>query len=130
MDEERISAVPNLPKRPVDSHKGMYGTILVVGGGRGMAGAAALAGAGALRSGAGLVRVACSDEVQPTVASFEPSYMTYPLECDSHGLVRFDANLKVLEELVEVADVLAVGPGLGRSVEVRSLVKWIVEEVK
>ena len=37
------------------------------------------AAAAALRSGAGLVRVATSAEVQPVVASFEPCYMTYPL---------------------------------------------------
>ena len=60
----------------------MYGNVLVVAGSRGMAGAAALVGASALRSGAGLVRVACPAEIQPTVATFEPSYMTYPLEND------------------------------------------------
>ena len=54
-------------------------------GSRGMAGAAALCGAAALRSGAGLVRIATPAEVQPTVASFEPSYMTYPLPCDEDG---------------------------------------------
>ena len=44
---ERIEALPALRKRPADSHKGMYGTVLVVAGGRGMAGAAALCGAAA-----------------------------------------------------------------------------------
>ena len=73
---DRIS--PSLPPRAADGHKGRYGTVLVIAGGRGMAGAAALCGASALRSGAGLVRVASPAEVQPTVASFEPSYMTYP----------------------------------------------------
>jgi ADP-dependent NAD(P)H-hydrate dehydratase len=129
MDLERITAVPSLPKRPVDSHKGMYGSILVIAGGRGMAGAAALAGAGALRSGAGLVRIASSAEAQPIVATFEPSYMTYPLECDGQGLIRFPANQKTLEHFVEMADVVAIGPGLGRSVELRGLVEWVVESV-
>ena len=36
------------------------------------------------RAGAGLVWVASPAEVQPIVASFEPSYMTYPLENDEH----------------------------------------------
>ena len=39
---ERIETLPSLPKRPEDSHKGLFGTVLVVAGGRGMAGAAAL----------------------------------------------------------------------------------------
>ncbi len=73
---ERIETLPRLPERPKDSHKGTYGTVLALAGGRGTAGAAALVGGSALRSGAGLVRVICPDEVQPTVASFEPSYMT------------------------------------------------------
>ena len=56
---ERIETLPTLPKRPADSHKGLYGSVLVLAGGRGMAGAAALAGAAApaLGRGAGAGRV-------------------------------------------------------------------------
>ncbi|HEX8201718.1 MAG TPA: NAD(P)H-hydrate dehydratase [Isosphaeraceae bacterium] len=126
---ERIEAVPRLARRRSEGHKGDYGSVLVVAGGRGMAGAAALVGAGALRSGAGKVRVACPAEVQPTVASFEPSYMTYPLENDAHGVVRFQANRHALERLLEAADVLVVGPGLGQSEEARALVRWVAEAV-
>jgi NAD(P)H-hydrate epimerase len=75
------------------------------------------------------VRVACPAEIQPTVASFEPSYMTYPLENDSQGAVRFPASRAAIERLLEGSDVLAVGPGLGQSEEARSLVRWIVESV-
>ena len=123
MGLERIETLPTLPKRPEDSHKGMYGSVLVLAGGRGMAGAAGLCGAATLRSGAGLVRVACPAEVQPTVASYEPSYMTYPLLNDEEGFVRFEANRARLETLLEQADVLALGPGLGRSEEITRLVR-------
>ena len=91
-----------------------------------MAGAAALCGASALRSGAGLVRVASPAEVQPTVASFEPSYMTYPLPDDGQGMIRFEPSIPVLQRLIEPADVVAVGPGLGQSEDVRALVRWLV----
>src|SRR5436853_6533105 len=110
---ERIESIPALPPRPADSHKGLYGTVLVIAGGRGMAGAAALVGASALRSGAGLVRVACPAEVQPTVASFEPSYMTYPLAQGEDGLLRFQPAREAISRLLETADVLALGPGPG-----------------
>jgi NAD(P)H-hydrate epimerase len=130
MSTERITTLPALPKRPADSNKGMYGTVLVVAGGRGMAGAAALVGAAALRSGAGLVRVACPVEVQPTVASFEPSYMTYPIENDADGMLRFKPARRAIERLLDRADVLAIGPGLGQSPEIRELIHWVVEEVK
>ena len=92
-----------------------------------MAGAAALCGASALRSGAGLVRVASPAEVQPTVASFEPSYMTYPLPDDDEGMVRLEASLPVLKRLIAPVDVVAVGPGLGQSDDIRGLVRWLVE---
>jgi len=130
MGLERVEAVPSLPKRPADSHKGRFGTVLVVAGGRGMAGAAALCGGSALRSGAGLVRVASPEGVQATVASFEPSYMTYPLPEDDDGLVRYKPARDALERLLGEADVLAIGPGLGQSDGLRKLVRWVIESVE
>lgn len=126
---ERIEKVPRLPERTTDSHKGTFGTVLALAGGRGSAGAAALVGGAALRSGAGLVRVACADEVQTTVASFEPSYMTYPISTDPEGLVTFEAARRALEKYVPQATVLAMGPGLGQSADLRELVRWVVESV-
>ncbi len=126
-DLERVEKVATLLRRQADSHKGLYGSILVVAGGRGMAGAAALVGAAALRSGAGLVRVACPQEVQPTVASFEPSYMTYPLANDEHGLVHFARARNGLERCLDQADVLAIGPGLGKSNDLTKMMRWLIE---
>ena len=130
MTLERINSVPTLSKRPPDSNKGQYGTVLVVAGGRGMAGAAALCGVSSLRSGAGLVRVACPAEVQATVAGFEPSYMTYPLANDAEGLVRFEPAREAIERFLPHVDVLAIGPGLGQSDDVRRLVRWVIESVE
>src|SRR5262245_62165951 len=96
----RVESIPSLPPRPTDSHKGLFGTVLAIAGSRGMAGAAALVGASALRSGTGLVRVASPAEVQPTVASFEPSYMTYPLPGDDEGRIRLEPSIPVLERLI------------------------------
>jgi ADP-dependent NAD(P)H-hydrate dehydratase len=126
MTPERIETVPTLPPRPRDSNKGRFGSVLVVAGSRGMAGAAALCGAAALRSGAGLVRIATPAEVQPTVASFEPSYMTYPLPCDENGLIQLTTAQPILERLVKTASVIAVGPGLGQSDDIRQLVRFLI----
>jgi NAD(P)H-hydrate epimerase len=128
MTLEQIEAVPILGPRPRDGHKGRFGHVLVIAGSRGMAGAAALCGAGALRSGAGLVRVATAAEVQPTVASFEPSYMTYPLPCDLEGRMLFEPARPDLERLIEPATVIAVGPGLGQSLESEKLLRFLILE--
>ena len=75
---ERVTTLPQLPPRDEESHKGTFGRVLVVAGSRGMAGAAALCGLGALRGGAGLVTVACPAEVGPVVTAVEPGLMTFP----------------------------------------------------
>ncbi len=125
---QEIQQMPALAPRPRDSHKGLYGHVLVVAGSRGMAGAAALCGAAALRSGAGLVRVASPAGVQATVASFEPSYMTYPLPDDEAGLIEFSTARPVLDRLIAPATVVALGPGLGQSDGIRQLVRYLITE--
>lgn len=126
MPIERYDNIPKLKAREASSHKGDYGTVLVLGGSRGMAGAIALAGAGALRSGAGRVRVACPFEVQPTVAQFEPSYMAYPLADDGTGHIDFPLCGEALDNLSGDSTVLVIGPGLGRTDKTRALVKWAI----
>ena len=63
------SDIPRLPERRPESHKGDYGRVMVVAGSRGMAGAAALAGIAALRSGAGAVIVALTPLRLPPLRS-------------------------------------------------------------
>src|SRR5437868_9792970 len=74
-----VTQLPRLQPRAPDSNKGMFGRILVVAGSRGMSGAAVLCASAALRSGAGLVRLAVPAEVLPIVASANPCYLTAPL---------------------------------------------------
>jgi ADP-dependent NAD(P)H-hydrate dehydratase len=120
--------LPVLPRRKPDAHKGDFGLALIVGGSRGMAGAAALAGMAALRGGAGLVRLAVPDAILDTVAAFEPSYMTAPLQADAAGRISLDAWPR-LRELIEPATAIACGPGLGRSDELDRLIVRLYKEV-
>jgi len=106
--------LPRLPGRAIDSHKGDFGLTLVVGGSRGMSGAAALAGMAALRGGAGLVRLAVPEPCVDTVAGFEPSYMTVPLPADPAGRIALAARARILAAAA-TARVVAFGPGVGRS---------------
>ncbi|HOM17757.1 MAG TPA: NAD(P)H-hydrate dehydratase [Thermoguttaceae bacterium] len=113
--------LPRLPPRRPESHKGDYGLALIVGGSVGMAGAAALAGLAALRSGAGLVRLAVPEPCRNLVAGFEPSYMVVGLPSDAEGRLSLTA-LDRIESLAQKATAVALGPGLGRSEELTPLV--------
>ncbi len=121
MSSTDTSPIAKLPKRPADAHKGTFGLALIVGGSRGMSGAVALAGMAALRSGAGLVRLAVTESVLDVVAAIEPSYMTVPLPADLQGRLAVEAT-EQLFELAETATAVAIGPGLGRSAGLDKLV--------
>lgn len=121
MTDDNEKTLPLLPRRENDAHKGSFGTALVVGGSRGMIGAAALAGMSALRGGAGLVRLAVPQCCLDAAAGFEPSYMTSPLAADDCGRICSGAYDQIVQ-LAEKATVVALGPGLGRSAELDMLV--------
>lgn len=101
---ELESLLEHLPARAATAHKGLYGTVLVVGGDYGFAGAAALAGEAALRCGAGLVRVATRPEHVAALVARAPEVMPRGISVASDFM-----------PMLESADVLVVGPGLGQS---------------
>lgn len=105
--------IPSAIKRPADAHKGMQGRVLVIGGCAAMPGASALAVLGALRSGAGLV----SRAVKPswTGVAIAPECMNVLVESAEPYFVEDDAAAVV--DAIAAADVVVVGPGLGRADE-------------
>ena len=121
--------LPKLPNRAEDSHKGDFGRVLVIGGSRGMAGAPALSGMAAMRSGAGLVSLAVPGGIQATVASFEPAYMTIGCGDDKTSVLTQSHS----EKLLEVADgmsAVALGPGMGTEAGTVELVHSLLNELK
>ncbi|HSV98784.1 MAG TPA: NAD(P)H-hydrate dehydratase [Sedimentisphaerales bacterium] len=124
---EVIKDIPRLPPRPAEGHKGTFGRVLVIAGSVGMTGAAALAGRAALRAGSGLVRVATSRSALPIVAALEPCYTMIPLAEDSEGRI----SVKAINTLLDVVldnDVVAIGPGIGQSAGLRSVVEMLVQQ--
>jgi ADP-dependent NAD(P)H-hydrate dehydratase len=126
---ERIADLPAPPARPADSHKGTYGRVLIIGGSRGMSGAACLAGLGALRGGAGLVYLAVPESVLPIVAAVEPSYLTIPLPEDENGRLS-RASWDRLAPLIPDQTAVAIGPGWGQSDELTEFARRLYTEVE
>lgn len=105
-----------LAPRPRTAHKGLYGHVLVVGGDRGMAGAAAMAAQAAGRLGAGLVSCATRPEHVAALVARCPEVMAHGV--DARG---------ALEPLLRRADVIVVGPGLGRAAWGEQLLQCVCE---
>jgi NAD(P)H-hydrate epimerase len=113
-----------VPSRAADSHKGDFGRVLIVAGALGRTGAAHLSAMGALRSGAGLVTVATPRSCVGILASMGAEYMTEPLDETPSGALHFAA----LDRLFELdADVIAVGPGIGRDPGTVAFVHGLLE---
>lgn len=125
---KRISDIPQLPSRAVDSHKGSYGRVVIIGGSVGMSGAISLAGLGALRGGAGLVYLACPKSTWSAVAAIEPSCLTVPLPEDANGRLAIPSIPEILTAC-QHADAVAIGPGLGQSDDLHEVVSHIVRHV-
>jgi NAD(P)H-hydrate epimerase len=98
-------AIQKLPKRQASAHKGLFGHVLVIGGNKGMAGAALMAAKAALRVGAGLVSVATLPEHVAAFISAQPEIMV-------HGV----SNTHEVDALLEKATIVIIGPGLGQNV--------------
>ena len=111
-----------LPPRPDDAHKGNLGHVLVVAGAPGRAGAAVLTARGALRSGAGLVTVACPASIRSEIAVQQAEVMTEALMESSEGTLSAGSAARV-QDLLGTRDTLAIGPGLGTDPETAKAVR-------
>jgi ADP-dependent NAD(P)H-hydrate dehydratase / NAD(P)H-hydrate epimerase len=109
VDREWTKSV--LPPRPMDAHKGTFGTALIVAGSTNYTGAALLAGQAAYRSGAGLVTMAVPGPVHQALAGNFPEATWVLLPHDMGVIARTAADI-VLKSLDRVTSML-VGPGFG-----------------
>lgn len=122
---QRTREIAPLPKRPPDAHKGSVGRLLIVGGsddaatGVTMSGAPALAARAAFRSGAGLVQLVVPEAIKSAVASLVPdaTLRTLPPDGAAETLLRAVADFQ--------ADAVAIGPGLGRTVPIAELLRFV-----
>ena len=128
-----------LTKRPKDSHKGMFGTVAVIGGASGMVGAALLAGRAALKTGAGCVHVGLLADNAPSVDSVQPELMLHSasdimssapfvLSPSPPFALSLSKERTGLRAGLSMGDpVLAVGCGLGTSLAARNLLETALQ---
>jgi ADP-dependent NAD(P)H-hydrate dehydratase / NAD(P)H-hydrate epimerase len=105
-----------LTPRSKSSHKGSYGHVLVVGGDNGFAGAARLCAEAAARTGAGLISLATHVDHAGYITMAVPEVMAHATE-----------NSSELIPLLEKANVVAIGPGLGQANWGMSLFSKVLE---
>jgi hydroxyethylthiazole kinase-like uncharacterized protein yjeF len=108
----------------LNSNKGLYGHVLIIGGSRGKSGAPSMASMSALRVGAGLVTCAVPATILPLVAANTPELMTESLDETTTGALSRTALLEaVVSPILEHKNVVALGPGLGRDPETVACIK-------
>ncbi len=100
-------------------HKGDRGRVVVVGGNVGMSGALRLAARAAFAAGAGLVHAVAPGDTIAALVQAEPDLQTMAHNLD-------DEPSRSLLDLIASADVVVVGPGLGRSPGRRLFIKTIM----
>lgn len=113
------------PRSPT-AHKGDFGRLLVIGGSEVFHGAPTLVSLGALRTGVDLVYLAAPSKVALAVSSMSPDLITIKLDGDNLK----PNNLEMLKPYLSMADVVAMGPGLGLNPETVNFVKMCVDEVE
>ena len=94
----------SLPKRNRGGHKGSYGHAIVLGGDIGLGGAPKIAALGAARSGAGKVTLGTRDAYANQIDCLNPEIMVQGVD-----------TIHPLRQLLQRADVIALGPGLGQA---------------
>jgi ADP-dependent NAD(P)H-hydrate dehydratase / NAD(P)H-hydrate epimerase len=105
-----------VPRKQEGDTKYSAGSVLVVGGSPGMSGAVCLAAEAAFRADAGYVAVATHAETLPVV--------------EARVLEAVKAPLEEVDRLAQRATAVAVGPGLGRGDEQRTLVRRLLRELQ
>lgn len=102
-----------LPDRSPRAHKGDFGRVLVIGGSQEYPGAAVLTGLGALRAGAGVVRLAVAASVAERLVGVAPELTWMVLDEEAPGLIAPSGWRRLTNHAAEI-DAVVVGPGLGR----------------
>ena len=122
---EAASVAALLPERPLESHKGTFGTALIAAGSINYTGAAILAGEAAYRVGAGLVTMAVPAPVHVALAGRFPE-ATWVLLPHEMGVISSN-GAEILAKNFERASALLIGPGFGTENSTKEFTENLIE---
>ena len=122
------SALLEVPRKRADSTKYTAGSVLVVGGSRGLTGAPMLAARAAFRADAGYVAVAAPESALPILEASLLEVVKRPLPEDNAGRL-LPRSADAILEAAEKAQAVAIGPGLGRSDGTVELVRILLDRL-
>ncbi len=114
-----------LPRRPFDAHKHSVGKIFVLAGSKGLTGAAVMCSNSAMRAGAGAVVLGIPKSLLPIVSRKVTEVMPNPLEETEDQSVGKKARQQI-NRFARWADVVVIGPGLGRNEETQELILELI----
>ncbi len=112
---------PTVKKRLKNSHKGTYGTALLICGSYGMCGAQILSARACAVSGVGIVKSVVCERNYTALCTALPEAVTVPVSTSQNGAMVIDDN--TLKSLIDESDALLIGCGIGKSEEAKKLVK-------
>ncbi len=118
-----VTEAPEFPKRRHNSHKGSYGTALLVCGSYGMAGAAILACRAALRSGVGIAKCVLCDGIYPAFTAAVPEAVCLPVKQSENGTF---ADGILADEYLKGADAVLFGCGVGKGENIKALLEKLI----
>ena len=116
-------------KRDPQSHKGTYGTALIIGGSYEMPNAAVMAAQSAVNCGAGLVKLAFPSTAYKAIAPKTAEQVLIPLESNKNGRISSGA-VKRLEYELKKCTCVAIGCGMGVDSDTREIVKYVLENAE
>ena len=123
---ERRDVADALPHRSPDAHKRSGGAVALLAGSGGMTGAAVLSARGAVRTGAGYATVGGTSSVDAVVAATLPEVLSKVVTDQD---VLGPEALADFSPVLDRANVLAIGPGLGAGSSQRALVEKVLATV-
>jgi len=112
--------------RKINADKQEFGHVFILAGSLSLSGAAILACRAALRAGAGLVTLGAPKGLSTAITKNKPAEVMFlPLAQTRNGCVSYSAYAKI-SEFLKRAQVLLIGPGLGRDPSTQKLIRKIV----